>query len=488
MYSLKSITDKIRGNRDGKTVVKNIGYLTLLQVAGYIFPFITMPYLARVIGTNGFGKIAFASAIICWVQTVVDWGFTYTATRDVAQNREDSTKVSEIFSNVLWARLLLMFISFFVLAGCILLIPSFREEYDIILVTFLMVPGHILFPDWFFQALEKMKYTTIFNLAIKFIFTVLVFVCIREKGDYLVQPLLTSIGYLLCGGVSMWMILKRWGYRLMRPRLMKVWRTMKDSADVFLNNLMPNLYNSFSTMMLGSLAGPTASGIYDGGNKFVSVASNFHNVLSRAFFPFLSRRIDKAGLFARINMLTGCVIALLLFAAAPLIIRIFLSPDFSESVAVLRIFSISMIFLVMSNTYGTNYLILVHRERELRNITAICSAIGMLMSYPLVSRFSYIGAALTVFLSRLLLGMATYVYARREINKHNNMNIKNLSRGGVIHVDYPAREIALAAISSFIHPIVSFLPACRTERVRTGCRESERQYNSASLVAMACQS
>ena len=430
MSFLKIIAGKIRESRDGKTVVRNIGYLTLLQVAGYVFPFITMPYLARVIGTNGFGKIAFASAIICWVQTVVDWGFTYTATRDVAQNREDRPKVSEIFSNVLWARLLLMFISFFVLIGCILLIPSFREEYDIIMVTFLMVPGHILFPDWFFQALEKMKYTTIFNLAIKFIFTVLVFVCIREKGDYLVQPLLTSTGYLLCGGVSMWMILKRWGYRLMRPRLMNVWRTMKDSADVFLNNLMPNLYNSFSTMLLGAVAGSTASGIYDGGNKFVSVASNFHNVLSRAFFPFLSRRIDKAGMFARINMLSGCVIALLLFAAAPLIIRIFLSPDFSESVIVLRIFAISMIFLVMSNTYGTNYLILVHRERELRNITAICSAIGMLMSYPLVSGLSYIGAALTVFISRLLLGTVTFIYAKREMNKHNDMNIKNLLRGG----------------------------------------------------------
>jgi len=416
--------------REVNTVAQNIGYLTLLQVAGYVFPFITMPYLARVIGTDGFGKIAFASAIICWVQTVVDWGFTYTATRDVAQNREDRPKVSEIFSNVLWARLLLMFISFFVLIGCILLIPSFREEYDIIMVTFLMVPGHILFPDWFFQALEKMKYTTIFNLAIKFIFTVLVFVCIREKGDYLVQPLLTSTGYLLCGGVSMWMILKRWGYRLMRPRLMNVWRTMKDSADVFLNNLMPNLYNSFSTMLLGAVAGSTASGIYDGGNKFVSVASNFHNVLSRAFFPFLSRRIDKAGMFARINMLSGCVIALLLFAAAPLIIRIFLSPDFSESVIVLRIFAISMIFLVMSNTYGTNYLILVHRERELRNITAICSAIGMLMSYPLVSGLSYIGAALTVFISRLLLGTVTFIYAKCEMNKRNNMNIKNLLKGG----------------------------------------------------------
>lgn len=84
-------------NREVNTVAHNIGYLTLLQVAGYVFPFITMPYLARVIGTNGFGKIAFASAIICWVQTVVDWGFTYTATRDVAQNREERSKVSEIF-------------------------------------------------------------------------------------------------------------------------------------------------------------------------------------------------------------------------------------------------------------------------------------------------------------------------------------------------------------------------------------------------------
>lgn len=412
--SIKDIANRIRGSKDGINVVKNLGYLTLLQVAGYIFPFITMPYLAKVIGTVGFGKLAFASAIICWVQTIVDWGFTYTATRDVAQNREDKATASEIFSNVLWARLLLMFMSSLVLAACILLIPSLRKECDVILVTFLMVPGHILFPDWFFQALEKMKYTTVFNLAVKFIFTILVFACIREKDDYIIQPLLTSIGYIVCGAVSMWIILKRWGFCLMKPKLVNVLRTMKGSADVFLNNLMPNLYNSFSTMLLGAVAGPVASGIYDGGSKFVSVASNFHNVLSRAFFPFLSRRVDKAGVFARINMLTGCIIALLLFIAAPLIIRIFLSPDFSESVIVLRIFAVSMIFLAMSNTYGTNYLILVHKERELRNITAVCSAIGMLISYPLISSFSYIGAALTVFISRLLLGIATYVYARYE--------------------------------------------------------------------------
>ena len=415
--SIRDFVNKIRSSKDGSTVAKNFGYLTLLQVAGYFFPFITMPYLARVIGTVGFGKIAFASAIICWVQTFADWGFTYTATRDVAQNRGDRSKVSEIFSNVLWARLLLSFFSFLVLLVCVFLIPSFRENNDVILLTFLMVPGSILFPDWFFQAIEKMKYTTIFNLAVKFIFTILVFICIRNENDYILQPLLTSCGYIACGMVSMWLILGKWGFWIEKPRMKDIRVTIKGSADVFLNNLMPNLYNSFSTMLLGTIAGPVASGIYDGGNKFVSTMSNFHNVLSRAFFPFLSRRIDKAGLFARINMITAVGLAALLCTAAPLIVKIFLSTDFSESVIVLRILALSMVFLAMSNTYGTNYLILVHKEKALRNITVICSVLGMLMSYPLVSNFSYMGAALTVFISRFLLGSSTYIYARREMRR-----------------------------------------------------------------------
>lgn len=420
MITIRQISSRVKGSNDGKTIVKNFGYLTLLQVAGYIFPFITMPYLARVIGADGFGKIAFASAIIVWVQTITDWGFTYTATRDVAQNREDKRKVSVIFSNVLWSRLLLAVISFVILMCCIFLIPSFRANYAIILVTFLMVPGHILFPDWFFQALERMKYTTFFNLAVKLAFTIMVFVCIRDEKDVIMQPLLTSIGYLVCGAVSMWLILKRWGYTLLRPQFKSVCRTIKGSADVFLNNLMPNLYNSFSVMLLGSLSGATANGIYSGGNRFVSTASSFQSILSRTFFPFLSRRIDKAVFFAKINMLTGVAIAALLLVAAPLIVRIFLSPEFAESVTVLRILAVSMVFLVMSNTYGTNYLILVRKERGLRNITTVCSIIGMLLSYPLISHFSYMGAVWTVFVSRMLLGMATFVYAKIEMKKNRN--------------------------------------------------------------------
>ena len=61
-------------------LVENFFYLSLFQVACYIFPLLTIPYLARIIGTEGFGKIAFAAAVVSWIQIVVDWGFNYTAT------------------------------------------------------------------------------------------------------------------------------------------------------------------------------------------------------------------------------------------------------------------------------------------------------------------------------------------------------------------------------------------------------------------------
>ena len=101
MIYIKEFKNRIRSSKEGKTVFANLGYLTLLQVAGYVFPLITMPYLARVIGADGFGKIAFATAVVVWFQTVADWGFNLTATRDVAQNRYDKNVVSRIFSNVL---------------------------------------------------------------------------------------------------------------------------------------------------------------------------------------------------------------------------------------------------------------------------------------------------------------------------------------------------------------------------------------------------
>ena len=75
---------KLLASPDYRNLVGNFVYLSILKVISFVMPLITMPYLATVIGVDKFGAIAFAASIVVLFQTITDWGFNYTATRDVA--------------------------------------------------------------------------------------------------------------------------------------------------------------------------------------------------------------------------------------------------------------------------------------------------------------------------------------------------------------------------------------------------------------------
>ena len=381
----KTKIGSVLNNKDGKVLISNFIYLSLLQVAGYIFPLITFPYLAKTIGVEKFGEIAFALAMLSYFQTIVDYGFNFTATRDIAQNRNNIMVVSQIFSNVLWARCFLLLIMLLPFVIIVFSIEKLFLMRKLLFATFLLLPGHILFPQWLFQGLEKMKYITILNVISKLIFTIAVFLVIREESDYMYQPILTSLGFIVSGVISFYIIVVRWGVKILSPNYKQIRDTIKKSTDVFINQLFPNLYNSFSVLLLGIWGGQYANGIFDAGSKLANVVIQFFNVISRVFFPFFSR--------------------------APWLIRIFFTEEFISSVPVLRIVVFSMFFLVMSDVFGTNYLIVSGHDKIIRNITIGVSLIGFIIAVPLVYFYSYIGAAMTVTIVRFLLGVFSYIYS-----------------------------------------------------------------------------
>lgn len=401
-----SFKDKVSRN---KTIVENFTALLFLQIASYVFPFITLPYLSRVIGVEKFGEIAFATAIMVYFQTIVDYGFIFSAVRDISRCREDKMVASAIFSRVMWARFILVFISFLLLLGCILLISKFYEMRLLLIASFFMVIGHALFPDWMFQALEKMKYITILNLFTKLLFTVLVFVVIKERSDYIYQPVLTSLGFCISGVISL-VVLNKMGYRMQSFNWKEVIQSIRSNTDLFINQIVPNLYNSLSSIFLGFTHGSVANGLFDAGNRFNSVSSSFIAIISRVFYPYLSRNIGGHHAYMKLHLGVSILFALVLLLTAPFVINIFFTKEFESAITVLRIMAISLIFLSISNIYGTNYLIVIGKEKELRNCTMVASIIGFFLMIPLVYKCSYIGAALTIMISRGLLA----VFVMRE--------------------------------------------------------------------------
>lgn len=413
--SVHLIRTAFKQNKDIRTIVANLGYLSILQLASYAFPFVTMPYLAKVIGVEGFGKIAFASALMLWFVTIADWGFNYTATRDVAKNRDNKEKISEIFSNIFWARILLMMVSFLLLSLCILLIPKFRDDMVVILISFLMIPGHIMFPEWFFQAMERMKYITIFNVFSKTLFTVAVFLFIKEKSDYILQPLFTSLGFMLSGVAAMYYILYKWEIKLRLVPIRNVVVTIKSSTDVFINNIIPNFYNSLSTILVGFVGGDVANGIMDSGRKFINLAIQLVKISSRVFFPFLARRGDKHKTYSRIVLSIVLLFTLLLFVLAPMLMRMFFTSEFyGGGVLVMRIMSLYVFAIAVNDVYGVNYMIANGFDKQIRRITIFVSILGICLSIILVYYFTYIGAAISITISGCLRGVWIYLWV-----KHN---------------------------------------------------------------------
>lgn len=412
MNKLKSQISRVAKNKDARTLAGNFIWLSVLKVIGYVFPLITLPYLSRVIGVDSFGEIAFATSIMIFIETFVDFGFNYTATRDVARQRDDIGAVSKIFSNVMWAKALLMVIGFGILCILIYSIPSLYEKRLLLFLTFLYIPGHIIFPDWFFQAMEKMKYITIMNVLSKLLFTVLIFVVIKEKEDYVWQPLLTAVGYWVSGAIAMWFIIKKFKVSIVRPRFGEIWESIKRSWNMFLSLLFPNLYTNFSTILLRSTCGEVATGLFDAGKRFDALAHQCFQVLSRTFYPFLSRKIEKHKTYVIISGGLSLIASLILFFGSDLLIRIFYTPEFGAASLVIKIMSISPIANFLMDTYGTNYLIIKGKENIYRNITIAFSLFGFITSILITPKYSYIGMAITITSARVVGGILTFIYAK----------------------------------------------------------------------------
>ena len=241
----------VNKSKDAKRVISNFSYLSILQIGSYVLPILTYPYLARVIGVEGFGKIAFAMSIVVYFTTITDWGYNFSATRDVARNRENLDSISKIYSVVTSSKLFLLFVSAIIMVILIFSVPQLKEDFLVYILSFSIVIGQTIFPEWLFQGLENMKFMVVLNIISKLIFTMLIFIFIKSPNDYVLQPLFAGCGYILSGVISLYFIHRKMKLRFKVSNFREIYVSIKNSFDVFLNNLMPNLYTSVSVLILG---------------------------------------------------------------------------------------------------------------------------------------------------------------------------------------------------------------------------------------------
>lgn len=388
---------------DASAIIENFLSLGLLQGISALLPLVALPYVASTLGRDNFGLVSLASAVIAYLHVLVDYGFKYTATRDVAVSREDQAKVNAIFSTVIVTKSLLFGIACLILLAALWLIPEAHANFTLFIITLSFVPATILCADWLLQGLERMRYLAIAGAVGKIGATSMIFVLVKDPSDYLWIPALNAIGYWITALIALYIINKeRMITQIIRPDFMQIKHTLREGFNVFLNALAPNSYNSLGTILLGAYAGPAQVGLLDAAKRLTDATSLLNELMSRVFFPYVSRQLGGIKYLAVASIGPALVISLFLFFFASPIVGWLYSPEYSTSVLPLQILAFSPLALAIGNVFGVNYFIPRRRSALLRNITLGVSLVGLTLALALVPLLGLIGAAIALAGARIL--------------------------------------------------------------------------------------
>lgn len=405
---IKNITK----NEEKKRIVSNFFSLSVLQGFNYLLPLLTLPYLLRVIGTEYYGFLAFATATIVFFNNITEYGFNLTATREISIHRDNKSKVVEIFSSVMTVKFLLMILSFFSLTILVFSFEKFSKAWLIYFLTFGTVIGRMLFPIWFFQGMERMRYITYLNILSRTIFTMTVFIFVQNKEDFYIVPILSSFGLIIAGVWSLVLIKKEFKIIFQFQSIKTIKDYFRDGWHTFTSQFGINLYRNTNVFILGLLANETIVAYYSIAEKLLNVIQGLQQPLGQALFPFLSKKYSlvskKKAFFLIFNYskyIFGVyvVITAVVYLLSKLIIELLVGSLDVNALINFRIIIVVVIIGGLNYYFGVLGLITMNLKKEFSNAVMITGIFNLLICSVFVSFFQDIGASIALVLSESLL-------------------------------------------------------------------------------------
>jgi PST family polysaccharide transporter len=419
---LKNIFNKAEYQRIGANVLS----LMLLNGIYFLSPLILIPYLMKTIGSELYGVYIFSWTIVYYFIFIVNYGFDYSSTREIAINRYDKDKVSEIYSTTFYSRLLLLAVSIFILFLTIIFIDKINTNAQLILLGLGVIAGQAFFPTWLFQGMEEMKFITIINSIIRILPIILIFIFVKSGSDIDYIMGFQSVGYVVGGVFSHFFAIKHFELTLKRPNIQKIKNNLRSGWSLFLSTVGVSLYREANTVILGFITNNfVLVGYYALADKFIRIVQLIANSFSQALFPYFGhnlmenkkvaiRKFRKVGLYYAIFLLTASVA---LYFFIPWLIKIYLSNDYPEIVRDVRIMSPIILIGGLNYYLGVAGLVNLNHKNIFTTFVLITGFVNITLSIFLSKIYLDAGAAvsLTIAETVLFLMIISYLQLKEKI-------------------------------------------------------------------------
>jgi len=375
-------------------VGRNLLYLYLVQGANYLFPLLTLPYLTRTLGPQGFGLLAVGQSMALYLQLLVEYGFSFSGTREVARHREDPGALARIFSGVLAAKLFLL-LPAFLLALTALYLPVLRGREDVVFSAFFWAAAWGLSPLWVFQGLERMREVALLEVLTRGLATMGVFLLVRAPEQAYLPLFLNGVGALAASGLGFFWLSRH--IPLRRPSLRESLLFLAMGKDLFFFRVAVSLYTAANPLILSFFAPPSQVGLYAGAERLTKAVLGMVEPFNRAFFPRFSHEVGRdtrgAGRMATLvfALMVGFAMggAFFLWFVSPWVVHILLGPGYEGAVPIMRILVLLLPLIAASNLLGLQWMLAWKMDRAFNAIIVVAGFLNLLLATAL----SHLGGA-----------------------------------------------------------------------------------------------
>lgn len=411
----------------------NIAALGSVQIAGYLFPLITTPYVTRVLGAEAWGTVALVQVVIGYFTLFTNWGFNWSGTRKIAAHRSDLGHVSDIFLATWLAQWLLCGGAILLLSLFIMFVPFFSRYAVFYLWGIGGILSNVLFPVWFLNGMECMKQVATVQIATRAASIPLIFLLVHGPED---APFMLAIGGasgILGGVLSLFWIKKNLGLTWRWPSRASISAELAEGATIFASTVWIGLYTTLTPTILGLLAGNIAVGHYVLADRARQLAQAALNPISQALFPRLSQLFKTDERQARTLLLCSSKWIVLfaggasmaLWLLAEYIVLLLAGEGFRPAIGVLKWLAPLPFIISLSNIFGVQVMLPTLQTTAFNRILGMAGALSLCIIIPLIIWQGAKGAAMNTLITECFVTIAMAFFLWKTGFFRNPIQVRN---------------------------------------------------------------
>lgn len=405
------------------SIQKNFLYNTLLAITQVLFPLITFPYIARIIQPVGVGTVSFAESICRYAILISALGIPIYGVREVAKCKDDKVKVSNLCSELLLIHFVTTLITIVIYVFMVFNFDKFYHNVHYYILGIAMILSNVFVMEWYFQGIGDFKFITIRTLFVRTITIIAVFFLVKKPDDGIYFFLLIVITNVLNGIINFW-----YAKRNLLLSLKINFHSLKKHFNplflIFSTTLSISVYVLLDTIMLGFLSDEKSVGFYSMALRISKIPMLFVGALGIVLIPQLSlsysqnnhkdfnRLITKSINF--VITFSFPVIFLFLGISEELII-VFAGDEFSGGSITLKILSVVVLLIGLSNVFGLQILTPMGKDKYLTYSVILGTFISVILNLILIPIYHDRGAAISNIVTESAVTLATFYFASKFI-------------------------------------------------------------------------